>query len=96
MTEGKWHRTTRLERIKKYENEGHEVKSSHGNRKISLYRGEPSRITFLSDADIVLLKNDKIVKIVEIQSTCSPKQVIGIIKATDLCDRCKIEDKVYE
>ena len=96
MAEGEWHKNVRLARIKYYQNKGYEVKSSHSNRKIPLSHGKSSKVTNLSDADIIVLKNDKIVKIEEIQSTCSPKQVIGIIKATDLCDQCKIDGKIYD
>lgn len=96
MAEGKWHKKVRLERIEKYSKEGYEVKSSHGNGKISLYLGKPCRSTFLSDADIVLLKNGKIMIIEEIQSTCSPKQAAGIVTATDLCDTCKVDKKLYD
>lgn len=96
MAEGEWHKKVRLERIEKYRKKGYEVKSSHGNGKISLYLGKPCRSTFLSDADIVLLKDDKIMIIEEIQSTCSPKQAVGIVIATDLCDTCKVDKKLYE
>jgi len=97
LTEGQWHKKVRLKRISKYEKEDYEkVEFSHDKKNIPLFCGEPSNTTHLSDADIVLFKNGKVIKIVEIQSTLSPKQATGIIMATDLCDRCKIDGKPYK
>ena len=96
MAEGKWHKKIRFEKIKEYKNKGYEVKSSHGNGKIPLYIGNPSTKTFLSDADIVLIKNERIIKIIEIQSTISPKQATGIITATKLCNLCKVNGIIYD
>jgi len=96
MAEGEWHKKVRKELIKKYEEEGYQVESSHENKVIGLYRGEPSRSTFLSDADLVLLKDDSIVKIIEIKDKdITPKNIAGIVTITDMCSLCKINDKPY-
>ena len=61
-----------------------------------MYRGKPSRITFLSDADLVLLKDDSIAKIIEIKDKdITPKNMAGIVTITDMCNLCKINDKPY-
>jgi len=96
VTEGEWHKKVRLKRISKYEKEDYEkVEFSHDKKSIPLFCGDPSNATHLSDADIVLFENGKVVKIVEIQSTLSPKQATGIIMATALSDRCKINGKPH-
>ena len=96
MVEKEWHKKARKEIIERYENKGYVVESSHEDKRIRLSRGKLSSDTFLSDADVVLIKDDKIVKVVEIQSTDTPKELVGIIKTTDLCDQCKIDDEVYD
>ena len=96
MAEGEWHKKVRKKLIKKYEEEGYQVESSHENKVIGLYRGKPSRSTFLSDADLVLLKDDSVVKIVEIKDKdITPKNIVGIVKTTDLCNLCEIDKKPY-
>ena len=96
MSEGEWHKKVRKKLIKKYEKEGFKIESSHEDKTIVLSLGEAHRDTFLSDADLVVFKNNKIKKIIEIQDEkIRPKDIIGIIKATDLCDRCKIDKNKY-
>jgi len=97
MTEGNWHKKVRINLIKKYENEGYRVESSHGDKSIRLYRGKPSDVTFLSEADIVLFNDEHIEKIIEIKDQdITPKIMVGTIETTDLCDRCKVNNEIYD
>lgn len=95
MTESKWHKKVRMNLIDYYEKAGYLVKSSHQDKKIVMFRDKPSRSNFLSDADIVLIKDNNIVKIIEVQQTYRPKEIVGIIKTTDICNKCKIDNKIY-
>jgi hypothetical protein len=97
MVEGKWHKKNRKALISRYKQEGYMVESSHENKVIGLYRGQPSRSTFLSDADIILFKDKAIVKIVEVKDRdITPKVMAGIVSITDICDICKIDNKLYK
>lgn len=97
MNEGEWHKKVRMDLINKFEQEGYQVKSSHGEKSIRLYRGEPSDRTYLSEADLTLFNDGFIVKIVEIKyKDITPKNMVGIVKATDLSDRCKIGKNIYD
>jgi len=95
MVESKWHKKARLNIIDYYKNGGYTVESSHQDKKIVMFRDEPSRSNFLSDADIAVINDNNIVKIIEIQQTYRPKEIVGIIKTTDICNKCKIDDKIY-
>lgn len=95
MVESKWHKKARLDEINYYKKAGYVVESSHEDKKIVMFRDKPSRSTFLSDADIVVINDNNIVKIIEVQQTYRPKEIIGIIKATDICNKCKIDNKIY-
>jgi len=97
MNEGEWHKKVRRKLIQKFEKEGYTVESSHGEKSIRLYHGEPSDRTYLSEADLILFNDSFIVKIVEIKyKDITPKNMVGIIKTTDLCDRCKIGKNIYD
>ena len=96
MAKGTWHAKARKELVFKYEQMGYKTEFSHGDKRIQLSRGPVSRVTFLSGVNIVLLKDDVVAEIMEIQDHgLTPRDVIGMIKATDLCDQCKIEGRVY-
>ena len=95
MSEGSWHEKVRTETQEIYEKEGYTVKSSHKDKKIFLYRDELKRENILSDVDLVLLKENKVVKLIEIQQSLRPKEIIGIISATNIANKC-LENKDIE
>lgn len=100
MVEGDWHENVRNKMIKKYSLEGYQVKNSHEEGKILLYKSgiygeEPHRDNTLSEVDLVLIKDGKIVELIEIQQSLKPKEIIGIIGSTNLSDKCQIGDKEY-
>ncbi len=95
MVEGDWHEKTRNELIEKYSKEGYKVASSHSGDKIFLFKDSLKRENCLSDVDLVLLKDNKVVTLIEIQQSLRPKELIGIISATNLTNKCQIDNNEY-
>lgn len=95
MTEGTWHEKARNKLIKKYRQNGYEVNSSHMGQKLFLFKDYLRRENILSDVDLAILKDDKIMELVEIQQSLRPKEIIGIIATTNLCDKCNINGREY-
>ncbi len=73
------------------------VKTAHqkGHGAIALYAGKRANERGMSDADVVILGPDrKVACIVEVKDRdVTPKNVIGIIGATALCDRAVHKDE---
>ena len=88
--EGKVHEGIRLRILKIIDERGYKCFSGHGaNQDLSLFSDRKSNETHFSDADILILKgNDKIISIIEIKDKdVQPKEIIGIIGATSICNK---------
>ena len=92
--ENEWHKKTRKRIVKTFENQEFRVITSHPKH-INLFREEIKREHCLSDADIVVFRNSKIEKIIEVESEPNPKKLIGIVIATHLCDRLRAKGDDY-
>lgn len=96
MTEGDWHKQIREKLIAKYKSKGFQIESSHENQKLPLFYDEVRRENWLSDADIIVIKDGKITEIIEVQENITPKAIIGIIATTNLANLCKINGTNHE
>ena len=88
--EGEVHKRIRLRILKIIEERGYKCFSGHGaNQDLSLFSDRKSNETHFSDADILVLNgNDKIISIIEIKDKdVQPKEIIGIIGSTSICNR---------
>lgn len=92
--EKKWHKKTRERIVETLESQGHRVFTSHPKH-INLFREERKRENCLSDADIVVIENSIIKKIIEVESEPNPKKLIGIVIATHLCNWLRAEGNDY-
>ena len=92
--ENEWHKKTRKRIVKTLETQGHRVITSHPKH-INLFQGKIKRENCLSDADIVVFRDDIIDKIIEVESEPNPKKLIGIVIATHLCKILRTEGKNY-
>lgn len=91
--EGKRHQQMRTNLVKALANSGFEVKTSHekGHGKINLYHKEKGLEKWLSDVDLVLLKDGEIRNLIEIKDRdITPKVILGTIEATDLATKCVV------
>lgn len=95
MVEGEWHNSVREKLKERYHNEGFEVISSHDDKKLLLFVDELKSKNCLSDVDMVLMKDGNIIKLVEIQQSLRPKEIVGIIAATNLTNKCSIAGDIY-
>jgi len=93
MKEGGWHQKVREELLYRLKETEARVESSHGvNPNLELFRGNLRRPNCLSDADLIVFDSDeKIIKIIEIESELNPKKISGVVMATHLCTLCRVK-----
>ena len=88
--EGEVHKGVRLRISNIIEERDYKCFSGHGGyQKLSLFSNRKSNETHFSDADILVLdENNKIISIIEIKDEdVRPKEIIGIIGSTSICNK---------
>jgi hypothetical protein len=91
MVEGTEHKRIRERIIKFLKHNKYKCFSGHidSDQDLGLFKDKKGADTHFSDADILILNNDdKIISIIEIKDEdIQPKQIIGIIGATSICNK---------
>jgi hypothetical protein len=87
--EGKVHEGIRLRISNIIDERGYKYLSGHSNQNLGLFSDRKSNETHFSDADILVLDgNNKVISIVEIKDKdVQPKEIIGIIGSTSICNK---------
>ena len=87
--EGKVHEGIRLRISNIIDERGYKYLSGHSDQNLGLFSDRKSHETHFSDADILVLdENNKIVSIIEIKDEdVRPKEIIGIIGSTSICNK---------
>jgi len=87
--EGKVHKGIRLRILNIIDERGYKYLSGHSDQNLGLFSDRKSNETHFSDADILVLdENNKVISIVEIKDKdVQPKEIIGIIGSTSICNK---------
>jgi hypothetical protein len=96
-SEGKDHEEIRSRILNIIDERGYEYRSGHSGQKWGLFSDRKSDETHFSNPNILVLdENNKIISIIEIKDEgVRPKDIIGIIGATSICNKFIDESGEY-